>query len=75
MPILRFDTAPFIFSFVVLSSLAVLFALFPANRKKWLCPPHSCSLYCNRSLTGRVIFKQKFSRNSLLQIVRFMVLF
>ena len=36
-PILQFDAAPLVFLFVVLSTLAALFALFLAYRQKRIC--------------------------------------
>ena len=36
-PILRFGATPLVFVVVVLITLATLFAMFPAQRQKWLC--------------------------------------
>ena len=75
--ILRFGAAPFIFILAVLSSLAVLLALFPiyCNDKSGYGFPnvihhilvgfHQTNLFSNNT----------FSLNALLQIVRFTVLF
>ena len=51
--------------FVVLSSLDALLGLFPAQRQKRLCLPRT-----SKSPSGKVFFKQMFSLNWPLQIVK-----
>ena len=51
----------FVFTFVVLSSLAALFALFSAYRQKRLWLPQRNSLCFSRSPSCQVIFKQNIS--------------
>ena len=66
---------PFLYIFVVLSSLAALFALFPPQQIERLWLPQSHLSYCSSSPSSQVVFKKKFSENSVLQIVRFMIMF
>ena len=58
---------------LVLSSLNALFAWFLALGQKRLCLTRIHSPHFSRSPSGQLIFKQLFSLNSVLQIVRFMV--
>ena len=68
--ILRFGWVPFVFIFVVFSSLTALFTLFPAQLQKRLCLPQSHLPLFGKSSLGQFIFKQnipsKFSFNNCL---------
>ena len=72
--ILRCGATPFQFIFLIFSSLAALFVLFPAERQKRLWLPQNHSPYFSRCTSGRVIFKEMFSVTLVLQIVVVMVL-
>ena len=65
----------FVFIFVVINSLAALFALFSAEQEKQSCLPQSYLPYCSRRPSGQVIFKQNIPFDSVLLIDRFIVLF
>ena len=74
-PILRLGVARFIFIFVVLSSLAAIFALFLAWQQKRPCLHSKSFTTFQYTPSGKVILQQMFSLNLVIQIVRFMASF
>ena len=64
---LRLGAVPFVFIFVVISSLLAQFALFPAKGQKRLCHLQSFSLHSSRRLLAQLgtirpsFFQTKYS--------------